>query len=279
LKAVEFFGLRPIDTWDGGGKPDGQVLTSDQHKYVGWLERPGPDGKWVPLPDGAPPAEQIDNAYKGWHWVYRFEMAGRTIPAWREACWDFARLRIRDVRSAPWGTVTRGRKATKTVPADPNAYPGIPDFPDGHPVTVGDVYTSDRAVALLHRWHVYTPGDVVSKNLSGDDLRAAFRHAMDALPGAWNTPPDTWDDNHETALINGIMQRSAEIGGDLDTAMTAVDQWPANFSHSIYRLDPTALGPVGDTRNSFAFDDTVTLPSGDQGVLPPAPDFSIAARV
>ncbi len=280
FKALEFFGLRPIDAWDDGGKPDGQTMTSDQHKYVGWLERPGPDGKWAALPDGPQPAEQIANAYKGWHWVYRFQMAGRTIPAWRTACWDFARLRIRDVRSTPWGTVTRGRKANprKNIPADPNAYPGIPNFPDGRAVTIGDVYTSARAAALLHRWHVYTPGDVVSKNLSGDDLRAAYRHATDALPGVWNTPPDTWDDAHETALINGILARAAEIGGDLNDAITGVDQWPKNFDTSIYHLDPAILGPVAETRNSFAFYDAVTLASGEPGVLPPQPDFSIAKR-
>jgi len=273
FKAVEFFGLRPLDDWDTGGKPDGQVLTSKEHKYVGWIARPGPDGTWGPQPSGNPPAEDIANAYRGWHWVYRFEMAGRTIPAWRAACWDFARLRIRDVCATKWGTVTRGSKA------NPNAYPGIPDFPDGRPVTIGDVYTSDRAVALLHRWHVYTPADVVSDDLAANNLRTAYLYATQSPPGDWNKPPDQWTNAHEAALIDGIMKRTGEMRDTtLGDAMTEVYAWPPQPQKWWYHLDPTTIGPVGVTRNSFAFDDTVTLASGEASNLPAEPDFSIATR-
>ena len=174
-----------------------------------------------------------------------------------------------------------GRKADPKhgVTADPNAYPGIPDFPDGRPVTIGDVYTSDRAVALLHRWHVYTPSDVVADDLAADNLRAAYLHATASPAADWNKPPDQWTDAQEAALIDGIMKRVGEQpDGTLVEAMTEVLDWPPQPQKSWYHFDPTTVGPVGVTRNSFALDTTVTLASGQPSNLPPEPDFSIATR-
>lgn len=80
-----------------------------------------------------------DNQYcKTWHTYYRFQMASRTSAELHAVCWDMARRRIRDILDKTF-TITNAQ---------------------GQPIQVrtGDYATSEKAVALLLRWHIYRPG-------------------------------------------------------------------------------------------------------------------------
>ena len=68
-------------------------------------------------------------------------MAGRTIPGFQRRMYDFARIRLLDIASAHFR-------------AD------VGDLADG--TTVGDVYTSELARALLLRWHIRYPARVIN---------------------------------------------------------------------------------------------------------------------
>jgi hypothetical protein len=80
-------------------------------------------------------------------WFYRFQMLGRTIPQYRRRMWDMARIRLRDIRSATWGA-------------------GVPAIPIGggatRPATVGDVFESEKALAMVTRWQIWTPAEVIT---------------------------------------------------------------------------------------------------------------------
>jgi hypothetical protein len=145
-----------------------------------------------------------------------------------------ARIRLRDILSAPW-----------------SAAPG-----DGR---IGEIFTSERAVAMIVRWHVYRPGNMVSSGQAGPNLRAARTRAAAAAPNLdWRLPPAQWTDAHERALVAGLRDEAAARGGaDLVDTLGQVDRWPAwrpGANPRQYRLDP-AIGRLSDTRGSFRLDD------------------------
>ena len=131
-------------------------------------------------------------------------MAGRTLEPWQRRMWDMARIRLRDVRSAPW-------PATAKVPAAGT-----------RPATIGDVYSSERAAAFLLRWHVYRPAHIVSGGEAGSELVKAFKLAKTPA-----TDPTTWDDAEQAKLIQGLWDHSQAVGtDDLKTTLTHVRDWP-----------------------------------------------------
>lgn len=100
--------------------------------------------------DGIAGPELVDtrpefNYLKTWHWFYRWVMAGRSVPAHQRALYAFAARRLRLLLETEWTAALH--------------------FDDGsgqRRALIGDVFTSERAVALLFRWHVNMPGHVVS---------------------------------------------------------------------------------------------------------------------
>ncbi len=68
---------------------------------------------------------------------------GNRTTDFRRCMWEFAVMRIRDILSTP-------------IPQEW----GIPNV-SGRPAQIGDIYTSEKAVALLLRWHVYRPSQVI----------------------------------------------------------------------------------------------------------------------
>jgi hypothetical protein len=186
--------------------------------------------------------EEEGNYFKTWHWFYRFQMAGRTIAGYQREMWTMVRMRIRGFREAPWGP------GMHAVGADP-----------GRPATVGDVYTSEKATAIILRWHVFQPANVIAQTHVARRLTGAFARATAAAPTlAWNTDPSTWTDAHETALIDGLIAEADAVGGDLqNTTHTVADfpVWaPPHRNDRRFRLDPT-IGGLDTRRRSFAFDD------------------------
>ena len=151
------FGLRPLRRWRQlDGVATGRPLLTPERTYVTWWARPHDLNN--PIEDSS----VASNRFRSWHWFHRFQMAARTMPAWRRAMYAMARIRIRDILSTPWG------KKTGTD--------GVPDIA-GQPATIGDVVSSERGVALLTRWHVFRPQDIVNANASGSVLRTALTTA------------------------------------------------------------------------------------------------------
>ncbi len=243
-QAFEFFGARIDESWiSAAGRADGAALFSaSQRKYSGWVALQQADGGFARLAE----REAEGNYFKTWHWHYRFVMAGRTIEGYRARMWDMARVRIRDIRSVPWGA---GVAAVGTGAA-------------ARAATVGDVFTSERATAMLLRWHIRSPAHVVSAGGPGAELRDALRQAIAAGPTlAWNTDPTTWTDAHEGHLIAGILA-AAQAG--VRTSLTTVRDWPswlAGANPRAFTLAAPIAAPLAARRGSFAFDAAELPPS------------------
>jgi hypothetical protein len=158
--------------------------------------------------------------------------------------WHMARIRLRDIRSAPW-------PASAGVPAA-----------GGRPAAIGDVYGSERAAAFLLRWHVYRPAHIVSGGEAGPELVKALK-----LAKAPTSDPTTWTDADQAKLIQGLWDHAQAVGtDDLKNTLTRVRDWPswASDPHRPYALDP-AIGALSVSARSFDFDDSD---------LPPAPAYS-----
>jgi hypothetical protein len=243
-RTIEFFGTRIDEDWLDGGIPNGRKLFSaSSRKYTGWVALQQEGGGFARMPM----TEADGDYFKTWHWFYRFLMAGRTVQGFRRRMWDMARIRVRDIRATPWG-------------------PGAAAVPDGHggtrPPTIGDLYTSERAMAIILRWHIRFPAHIVNAGLAGARLRAAF--ARPAIPAPAGDPT-TWTDAIEAQLVQGLRDEVAAThnAGFIDT-IDYVDNWPrwaAGPNPRSFALDP-GIGSLAVTRNSFRF---------DGAGLPPAP--------
>ena len=240
-RAVEFFGARVDEDWASSGVGDGRKLfDKSSRKYAGWIALQQEGGTFGRLAQ----SEDEGNYLKTWHWFYRFVMAGRTINGFRRRMWHMARVRLRDILSAPWGT-------------------GVAALPSGQgatrPATIGDVYTSEKALALILRWHIRFPAHICSGGRAGSKLRSAFTRAK--LTGN----PTSWGNTDERALIQGIMDEVAAISNSNFTeTMNYVNGWPnwtSGTNPRRYALE-SSVGSLATNRNSLQFDNSD---------LPPAP--------
>lgn len=202
--------------------------------------------------------------FRTWHWYHRFQRAARTSPGFRARMWDMARIRIRDVITAPWDR----------PPPAPATLPDIPGVGGAAPrrVRVGDVFTSERAVALVYRWHIIQPGLVISGGRAANRLRAVLATAQTPAapthPG-WAGSPAGWTDDHETALAWALLQPPHPAG--VAATLAEVDRWPEpasqRWTDSGFTLPVGALPAAERTlrtdRGSLAFDET--------GLPPPPP--------
>jgi hypothetical protein len=197
----------------------------DHHKYEGWVSFEDDHGNAVEAPrlnhEGA-------DWFRQWHWYCRFALNARTLEVMRRRMWDYARLRIRDVFSTPW------EPAIQT--ADPAAPGGT------RPATIGDIFTSERSVAVIIRWHVNRPGNLLPW-ANSSRLRVAFNNAGAA---AWGDPA-TWKDDKEATLLEALyVQRPPDPPGkavdSLRETLEDVHEWPAswgaNLRHWRLELDP-----------------------------------------
>jgi hypothetical protein len=253
VDAFERFGLRIGERWiDATGDRTGRDLFDrGERKYTSMIALQGEDGRYTP--------QQLSNAdtnyFRNWHWHYRWVMAGRTVAGFRFGMWDMVRIRLRDILSTPF----------------PAAF-GMPDVPDGNggtrTATIGDCFTSETAVAMLLRWHIYQPFDICSGGEAGPRLRAAVTAA--GLPGAAGDPT-TWTQVQEDNLITTLQAEVANTNlsqdnKDLLTAnLTWIRNWPNSAGRGArnYALDPT-IAAISAQRDSFRL-------NFDQSGLPPAP--------
>jgi hypothetical protein len=216
----------PEKTWNPA---DPTFFNQSQRRYHSRLQ-------WRTAASGAgfvtvPLTPQEMSYFKTWRWVYRFQMAARTDPEYRRAMWDYARIRIRDLLATPWGAGLQVGTGAAARPA-----------------TIGDVFKSERNVAMLVRWHVRYPAHMVSGGHAGAILRAVF-----SASGITANNPAQWGDPEETQLTNAIIASPR-----IPDTMSTVHNWPTwTAANNPYRfaLDLTSL-PVAErtlrsTRGSF----------------------------
>ncbi|WP_095125036.1 peptidoglycan-binding protein [Pseudomonas sp. Irchel s3a12] len=167
--------------------------------------------------EALPTTKEGANYMKTWHWHYRFSMAGRTIGAYRKAMWKLTKLRLSKILD---------REVKFRV--------------SGHEVvsTLGAVFTSEKSVAILLRWHVYRPAFVVT---NASLVVPAIQFVIDSNSQVnWALPVASWGDTHETLLTNEIQRRLAALNDSITNAI----QYGTNLPQ----------GAVRPGRNSFIMD-------------------------
>ncbi|MFH8800999.1 peptidoglycan-binding protein [Streptomyces sp. NPDC017936] len=217
------------------------------------------------------------NRFRGWHWGYRLAMAFRVEPDFRRAMWDLARQRLFDVLRLRWPD-------REAAPAQGNFELDDVDTGTGarRPL-VSEVFTSEKAVAMILRWHVNKPGEMVTDRRAGTMLREALKWARQPpAPGAPAAdllqPVTAWGEAEEARLLEGLVQvcKDPALKASVKRArdwpswnLTTPGQNPAGFTLPLGDLplaDPAAAPPravserqLRSDRNSFRLDD-VGLP-------------------
>lgn len=221
MEAFGFFGLHSAD-WADAGRLN-RALTN----YTARIYRETENGI-----EPVPRREEDFNYYKTWHWFCRFVQAGRNISGYQTSMWGMARMRIRDVRDCAWIT--------------------------GSNQTIGDVFTSEAAIAMLMRWHVRFPADVCSNGLASPRLRNVLNDARASAPYLrWDTPPATWTDQHESAILRSLAgQVASRKNGGLSQTISQIERWPdyQGRSQRAYELRADHVSSLSKNRNSFIFD-------------------------
>lgn len=165
------FGLFPLQTWP-------LPMTADR-KYEAQIGIQTETGTVVL--SGATGQRAENNYCKTWHSYFRFQMACRVSRPKREAMWDFARFRVRDILNFTFdiGGVER---------------------------RIGDYATSEKAVAMIHRWHIYLPAHMI-----GNRMRNAINSIITA------NPPLVTEQAREDAFIAQLVTQSG-VGTTYDMA-------------------------------------------------------------
>ncbi len=227
--AAKFLGASGVTTsgpWlDADGEPTGKLLYNRRSaKYASWLAFEQEDESFETVPF----VEAEGDYFKTWHWIYRWVAELRTSTGLRQAIWDMARVRLRDLLVQP---ITVGAETS----------------------TIGQVFTSELATALLMRWHVRYPAYVVSGG-AGIDVRRALEIARGtSVPGGWNQPVANWGDRHERALVRALRRRAEVRSDGFQTTLDQVLRWPAWASGPNPRRFQLADGltKLSDKRGSF----------------------------
>jgi hypothetical protein len=216
-KAFEVFGIQADKDWvDKWGRGSGAALYSkSQRSYTASFAVQTENGSYKSVPLTP---EVIANYFGTWHWFYRFIMAARTLQGYRSAMWDMARIRLRELLETPW------RKDT------------IPNF-DNRRALVRDVYTSQRAIAIIFFWYLRFPKDIINdEGEVGERLTAAFKRANLTKPLA------EWKDLEEQSLIQGLIDEAQQLKPkDFNQALNKLLEWPQwtrASSVAIYQLSP-----------------------------------------
>lgn len=224
------FGLYPSESWVGQNA--GPLWLGGQLKYAGWarmhVEDTDPSQAHVNLPQ----MQLFDRAaneaayFKNWHWFFRWVMAGRTIETVRTSMWDMVRMRLRDIRSLNI-SITAGRTTIND--------------------TLGAIFTSERANAVLLRWHIFRPAHV-----TGNRVRNSVISAINGSPRIdWSLPLAQWTDAHESTLLAQLLSDANQV----NNTQTALSQWP-NYPGRGGRnyILGNELGALSSGRNSLSFD-------------------------
>lgn len=183
------------------------------------------------------------NYLRSWHWFYRFIMAARTISGFRRAFWRMSRIRLRELLRTPFG------HGVAPVPHASGMY--------NREARIGDLFTSERAVALILRWHVRAPGHMAFGGQAGGRLKLAYQKARvgGKGPTQWG-PPASWNDRHELALITSIMARAREVSDAPDSKFKGLKSTMGRVNND---------SSLSDARASFHLNETDLTPVPDPG--------------
>ena len=230
LIAYGNYGLYPSDPWIGSN--EGTLWNPGQRKYAGWIRTHADSTDPAQAPADIARLTLVDrdpveaNYFKTWHWFFRWVMAGRTLDVVRHAMWDMVRLRLRDVLNI-----------------DINVQVGAVAVVG----TLGAVLTSEKAAAILLRWHIFRPAHV-----SGRSVRNSIAAGIRDNPRMdWSLPMAQWTDAHESALLTRLLADANEI----NPTQAALVEWPTypGRTRRNYILG-NELGPLSEERGSFVLD-------------------------
>ena len=160
-----------------------------------------------------------ENQYaRSWHWFYRMQMACRTIEGFKATMWDFARLRISDMLDKQFVVNGVDRR-------------------------LGDFATSEKAVAMLHRWHIFRPVHVYSSSSANNNNFVNGIISTAVATGLTGQALETYMIAQLSAIGGGRTSgHLAEIAG-----MTNVPQVGTVASYSLNLTNPA----LSSTVNSF----------------------------
>lgn len=232
LTAFGNFGLYPSAAWVRSNQ--GALWNAGQRKYAGWIRQHAPVTSPAEAPDNLGRLPEVSrqlpeaNYYKTWHWFYRWVMAGRCVPGVRSSMWDMVRLRLRAILAIP----VLARAGNQRIAG-----------------SLGTVFTSEKAIAILLRWHIFRPAHVAG-NAVGDSMHKAIL----ANPSIdWALPLNRWTDLHEQALSRQLLTDATAI----TSSQKDLASWPAYAGREIrkYSLNHE-LGPLSEARHSFVLDTT-----------------------
>lgn len=226
-----FYGVNARDNWiDENGHPTGSRLFDPvQRKYSSWLSFIDASGNYSPVPN----IEADGNYFKSWHWIYRYTAAMRESADLRKAIWDMARIRLRNVGEIQLSVAGADRR-------------------------VDEVFTSELARALLHRWHIYRPSEIASSGPGLALQRILQTATRTQVEGGWATNPARWTNDHESALLNAIDEATTKLGNkNLKQTMSEVRSWPQWWidprkNYRKYQLKD-GLAALSSQRRSFQF--------------------------
>ncbi len=256
-QVFEFFGVRPSKNWNTRFQNHGLAI-SNQRKYACWLSLQDENGGFADLPT----QEVEGNYFKTWHWFYRFVMAGRSTDQsyqnYRFRMWDMARIRIRDIMDTPWDDGTQTNIDVRLA----NFNDGTPN---GRRPTIGEVFLSEKAIAMLIRWHIRGPGNIVRNGFAGDRCRQALQRAINTEPSLVSPAnPNNWTDAHQNALVQGIRDEVTQHGSqDFQRTINHIDNWPSWVNGQNPRRFnlATNLTALGEGMNQHGWD-FAGLPAG-----------------
>jgi peptidoglycan hydrolase-like protein with peptidoglycan-binding domain len=224
----EYFGVRPSDDW--GTKGDDFFDTS-KHKYSGWLSFQLTATDYVDIPR----IRELGDYFRTWHWFYRVQMMCRLSSDVQEEMWTYARMRVRDIQATEWdgtATVSDGNGGTRNA-------------------LIGDYFTSEKALAMITRWHVWSPGGMVSGGNAGSWLKQVLTAAN--LTG----DPSTWTDANEATLITKLREKGRAKATGLGDGLDDINTWPTSMPSSWnLTLNTATVGTFSADRNSFDLDTT-----------------------
>jgi hypothetical protein len=189
--------------WNGSMAKDGRSLVSASNgTYGGYVYTRNTDGTFEQHPSKERP---FANTYwlRSWQWAYRLEMAARTSADYRATMWEYACVRIREIRKLD--------QIHDWLPAECRPAGGAR-------LTIGDVVTSAQGIAVLTRVHVRWSGalSAASKGKKGkakpvlhDAIKAVLADTSlkdsDGEVLDWKGPPSEWNDLHQEALVDAIV--------------------------------------------------------------------------
>jgi hypothetical protein len=244
--------------------PDNDIPLNRRVKQL-----PNNEESWFVTQGGVRDGTQRREYFRTWPYFYRFVMAGRAGKAYRAKMWDMARIRLRDLFAVTWETNSASGDYYHINDPVTNV---------SRPATIGDIFSSEMAFALIYRWHVNWPVKLIDNDQASEHLKTLFRQVLNTaanhaifFDGAkvrqdvatWNYPA-----NEERVLVDGIIQyvtaneTVSSSWKNLMNSMNGVHNGVAHTEQDGAGNITLNLGTLSYTRFSFQLDMTG---------LPPAP--------